>query len=538
MMARSVGLVLLVLPAASVVARRCSRPAATPPRRRRRWSTCRSMRPSQLKRLLDTHLDLARLVRVASGEANEPISESELRRLENATPAQARALARHRGLHGRAGAHTAPGQCRCRRAAGSAPAGARDGRARCAHGGQRGVDCKSVARSATKRPAATTLRNRWSVMASRLDAAGRCSRSPTPTWRDAKNNALARLRAVGYSAAVWQQHRAACRRRQRTCRLALSRDSGPLFHTGEIVIEGLERQDEAACATWPTSPRVRPSPSSALLDFQERLQGTGLFEGVSVTQDADPQRADAATINVRVREHRCSRPRRRRHQRQQRARGFRSSTCTAASAASAQHCATSSRWARKRRPVGGRAVVAYARGCTATCSAARSSASSPTPTSSPRRACAWAAPTTDAASDRLWFVRSNGARASVRHQHRGQRLGKTSTPARPRSTSTAPGAMSTASCCRRAATASRCESGVGQVRQRRRAAAQCARRAAPSAACTRACNGGSRSASDWYAPGAPRSRPGVRARRGQRARRRSAFAPAATTRCAAMPTVR
>jgi translocation and assembly module TamA len=48
--------------------------------------------PEALQKLLDTHLDLARLVRVASGDVNEPISESELRRLENATPAQARAL--------------------------------------------------------------------------------------------------------------------------------------------------------------------------------------------------------------------------------------------------------------------------------------------------------------------------------------------------------------------------------------------------------------------------------------------------------------
>ena len=50
------------------------------------------MRPRPCSKLLDTHLDLARLVRVTSGEVNEPISESELRRLENATPAQARAL--------------------------------------------------------------------------------------------------------------------------------------------------------------------------------------------------------------------------------------------------------------------------------------------------------------------------------------------------------------------------------------------------------------------------------------------------------------
>ena len=45
--------------------------------------------PSKLKSLLETHLDLSRLAVVAPGEA---LSESELRRHEAATPAQARSL--------------------------------------------------------------------------------------------------------------------------------------------------------------------------------------------------------------------------------------------------------------------------------------------------------------------------------------------------------------------------------------------------------------------------------------------------------------
>jgi translocation and assembly module TamA len=45
--------------------------------------------PDDLRRLLSTHLDIARLAREAAGET---LAESELRRLELATPAEARAL--------------------------------------------------------------------------------------------------------------------------------------------------------------------------------------------------------------------------------------------------------------------------------------------------------------------------------------------------------------------------------------------------------------------------------------------------------------
>ena len=43
-----------------------------------------------------------------------------------------------------------------------------------------------------------------------------------------------------------------------------------------------------------------PATESLLLDYQERLQRSGLFERVSVTMDADPKTAAAAPVTVRV----------------------------------------------------------------------------------------------------------------------------------------------------------------------------------------------------------------------------------------------
>ena len=45
-----------------------------------------------------------------------------------------------------------------------------------------------------------------------------------------------------------------------------------------------------------------PISETLLLDFQERLQKSGLFETVNVTLDLDPERAADAALLVRLRE--------------------------------------------------------------------------------------------------------------------------------------------------------------------------------------------------------------------------------------------
>jgi translocation and assembly module TamA len=298
MMARSAGLLLccLLLGGCAALQQAAGDAPAPPP-----VVDVQIDAPEPLKRLLDTHLDLARLVRVASGEANEPISESELRRLENATPAQARALLATEGYMA--------AQVRTQRQ-GSAGADAQPAarplvRVIVEPGVRTVVSEVSLQVSgplgdeaASGDNAAQSLVDQWKA-AWALPAGQPFSNAD---WRDAKNNALARLRGVGYSAAVWQSTAADVDADSARAALALNVDSGPRFHAGEIVIEGLERQDAKSVRNLADFSTGAAITEQRLLDFQERIQGTGLFEGVAVTQDADPQHADAATITVRVRE--------------------------------------------------------------------------------------------------------------------------------------------------------------------------------------------------------------------------------------------
>ncbi len=257
--------------------------------------------PEALQRLLDTHLDLARLVRVSSGEANEPISESELRRLENATPAQARALLATQGYMA--------AQVRTQRESpesGDARAPARPVVRVIVEPGVR-TQVAAVAlqvrgplgdEAASGDNAAQSLvdqwRNAWTLPAGRAFS--------NDAWRDAKNNALARLRGAGYAAATWQSTAADVDADSARATLDLSVASGPRFHAGEMVIEGLERQDAKSVRNLADFSTGAAITEQRLLDYQERIQRTGLFEGVSVTADADPATAGAATITVRVRE--------------------------------------------------------------------------------------------------------------------------------------------------------------------------------------------------------------------------------------------
>jgi translocation and assembly module TamA len=123
-----------------------------------------------------------------------------------------------------------------------------------------------------------------------------------PAWSDAKASALARLRAAGYAAAVWTGTGAQVDTEAGTVRLFLVVDSGPLFRYGELEIEGLVVHDSATVANLAAVPRGAPVTEAMLLDYQDRLQKSGLFENVSVTLDADPTRAAESRVLVRLRE--------------------------------------------------------------------------------------------------------------------------------------------------------------------------------------------------------------------------------------------
>jgi translocation and assembly module TamA len=249
--------------------------------------------PEALQRLLDTHLDLARLPRVAG---SEPISDSELRRLENATPAQARALLSTEGymdaeVTTQREPNTADGRPVVRVRVQS---GMRTQVAGVVLQVRGALGDEAAAGDPATQALVAQWQSAWTLPMGQPFSNG--------AWRDAKTNALARLRSTGYAAATWQDTAADVDADSARATLTLAVDSGPRFLLGELVIEGLRRQEAASVRNLA---EMRPGAAlteQRLLDFQERLQRAGLFEGVSVTLDADPAQADSAKVTVRVTE--------------------------------------------------------------------------------------------------------------------------------------------------------------------------------------------------------------------------------------------
>jgi translocation and assembly module TamA len=247
--------------------------------------------PEDLRRLLENYLDIARLAVVAPGEA---LSETELRRLEAATPAQARALLATQGymdptvhVHREASAAGDAPRVRVEVVPGALS------RIEHAELDLRGPLADAAARD--DRSARDTLaawRAAWRLPAGSAFTDG--------TWRDAKTAALAQLRAAGYATATWVDTSAQVDADRASVRTSVVADSGPLYRTGALVIEGLERQDELSVRNLAGFAPGTPATEALLLDYQERLQRAGLFDRASVTLATDPAGADAAAVTVRV----------------------------------------------------------------------------------------------------------------------------------------------------------------------------------------------------------------------------------------------
>lgn len=118
-------------------------------------------------------------------------------------------------------------------------------------------------------------------------------------WASAKSAVLARARAQGYPLARWASSEADVDTEAHLVSLQLSLDSGPLFRLGALQIEGLQHQSEDTVRRLAGYAAGEPYTEQALLDFQERLLRTQLFDGVTV--DIQPEAAQAAAVPVRVR---------------------------------------------------------------------------------------------------------------------------------------------------------------------------------------------------------------------------------------------
>ncbi|MFY9513385.1 MAG: BamA/TamA family outer membrane protein, partial [Rubrivivax sp.] len=246
--------------------------------------------PSELKALLERHLDLARVNTLSGGE---PIDDNEWSRLIDAAPAQARELLQTEG-------YFAP-RVQVMRSAGDErrvrlelDPGPRTRVARF----QLEVEGELGRAAEAGDPAAhdtlQALRRAWPLNAG--------TEFRNALWNEAKASTLTRLRAAGYATATWSGTNAEVDADKHEARLFAVVDSGPLFRYGELDVEGLVRQDMATVQILATFATGTPVSERLLLDYQERLQKSGLFDGVTVTLDPNPATADKARIMVRLKE--------------------------------------------------------------------------------------------------------------------------------------------------------------------------------------------------------------------------------------------
>lgn len=123
-----------------------------------------------------------------------------------------------------------------------------------------------------------------------------------PQWSEAKSAALAALRAGGYATAAWTGTNAEVDTETNTVSVFVVVDSGPQFRYGSLQIEGLVAQNQETVGNLFNARRGAPVTETMLLDFQERMQKSGLFENTSAVLDLTAPDPANAPIIVKLRE--------------------------------------------------------------------------------------------------------------------------------------------------------------------------------------------------------------------------------------------
>jgi translocation and assembly module TamA len=248
--------------------------------------------PEALRKLLFAYLDLARFQNASDAEA---ITDAELDRLLAAAPAQARALLETEGYFSaqvsarRLGANQGLPRLRV-----EVKAGPRIVVEQWTLDALGELQLLIEANDALATATFEGLRRRWPLQT------GAPFRQAA--WAAAKSETLARVRANGYPSATWLDTDAAVDVARATATVRATLSSGPLFRLGELRIEGLQRYAESSVRNVAEFGPGAPHSEQSLLDFQERLIKSGLFEGVTVEVEPDPAQAAAAPVRVRVRE--------------------------------------------------------------------------------------------------------------------------------------------------------------------------------------------------------------------------------------------
>lgn len=249
--------------------------------------------PDALRKLLLEHLDLARF---QTAPATETITAAELDRLRTAAPAQIRDLLETEGYFNATVAverlDPDAGELPRLRAVVEPGPRAKVDTVRIDAVGE--LQAAAEARDEGAMHALAELRRQWSLPSG--------AAFTVSAWTAARNGTLNQARAGGYAAARWARTSARVDVHTNRVNVTVELDSGPRYKLGAIQIEGLTRYDENSVRHLANFASGDPYSEKTLLDFQERLQKVGLFEGAAVEIDPDPKTYDAAPVRVRVKE--------------------------------------------------------------------------------------------------------------------------------------------------------------------------------------------------------------------------------------------
>lgn len=249
--------------------------------------------PDALRNVLREHLDLSRLPTLAPGE---PIGAQELDRIVAATPAQVRGLLETEGYFEPVVEVTQAGVGRdgVPQVTVRVEPGPRIRVGAVTIDVQGELDERARRGDRTAHAIVQALRREWPL------AAGQPFRNSV--WSGAKGALLAHLRREGYLVAGWSGTGAQVDVAAGTARLYVVADSGPLFRTGELRVEGLQRYEDDPVRHLAGFDPGTPATEELLVDYQDRLVLSGLFDTATVTVDPDVERAAAAPVTVRLRE--------------------------------------------------------------------------------------------------------------------------------------------------------------------------------------------------------------------------------------------
>ncbi|WP_374569385.1 autotransporter assembly complex family protein [Ideonella sp.] len=283
--------------------------------------------PAELRKLLERHLDLARAIADQhAAEANRPggaqapasaasaasaatatsdssieISDVEWSRLIAAAPAQARTLVQTEGYFAAKAKVERDGRL-VRLTLEPGPT-ARVERLVIDFQGDLGDALEKRDRSA--RALHDELLENWALP---VGAAFR-----NDTWSSAKSAVIGRLRAEGYAAASWSGTSAEViggddpdSTEAPKVRIFAVADSGPLFRAGggpeSIAITGLAFHEAERVRALAGFEEGAPLTETRLLDYQERLLRTGLFDQVAVSLDPDAALLGRSRVLVQIKE--------------------------------------------------------------------------------------------------------------------------------------------------------------------------------------------------------------------------------------------